>query len=148
MRKSPNHLQRSRSRFWRQPQAPLDRALVYSQDSPQCYFRRVCAGRLVQRAEPGEVLLGAEQALDSRGVADPQQAAGQFAALFGDDALQRVRGFSPSEMALPNHPDVAYEFVRTLVDCGLQWVLVQEHILYPLVLRRFADGQRDRIDLP
>ncbi|WP_299789334.1 phosphoribosylglycinamide formyltransferase [uncultured Marivita sp.] len=27
-------------------------------------------------------------------------------------------------------------------------VLVQEHILYPLVLRRFADGQRDRIDLP
>lgn len=50
-----------------------------------------------------------------------------FADLFGDQALQRVRGFSPSEMALPNHPDVAYEFVKTLVDCGLQWVLVQEH---------------------
>ncbi len=30
-------------------------------------------------------------------------------------------------MALPNHPDVAYEFVRTLRDCGYQWVLVQEH---------------------
>ena len=27
-------------------------------------------------------------------------------------------------------------------------VLVQEHILYPLVLRRVADGKRDRIDLP
>jgi hypothetical protein len=30
-------------------------------------------------------------------------------------------------MALPNHPDVAYEFVKTLNDCGYQWVLVQEH---------------------
>jgi len=50
-----------------------------------------------------------------------------FAALFGLEALQRVKGFSPSEMALPNHPDIAYEFVKTLVDCGYQWVLVQEH---------------------
>jgi hypothetical protein len=50
-----------------------------------------------------------------------------FAALFGLEALGRVRGFSPAEMALPNHPDVAYEFVRTLVDCGYQWLLVQEH---------------------
>ena len=50
-----------------------------------------------------------------------------FAALFGVEALQRVRGFSPAEMALPNHPDVAYEFVRSLRDCGYRWVLVQEH---------------------
>jgi hypothetical protein len=50
-----------------------------------------------------------------------------FAAIFGLEALGRVRGFSPAEMALPNHPDVAYEFVRTLVDCGYQWLLVQEH---------------------
>lgn len=50
-----------------------------------------------------------------------------FAALFGPDALARVRGFSPPEMALPNHPDVAYEFVRTLRDNGYRWVLVQEH---------------------
>ena len=50
-----------------------------------------------------------------------------FAALFGLEALSRVRGFSPSEMALPNHPDVAYEFVKTLRDCGFSWVLVQEH---------------------
>jgi Glycosyl hydrolase family 57 len=50
-----------------------------------------------------------------------------FAAIFGLEALAKVRGFSPAEMALPNHPDVAYEFVRTLRECGFQWVLVQEH---------------------
>ncbi len=50
-----------------------------------------------------------------------------FAALFGPEALGRIRGFSPAEMALPNHPDVAYEFTRTLTDCGYAWVLVQEH---------------------
>ncbi|OSM07280.1 glycosyl hydrolase family 57 [Magnetofaba australis] len=50
-----------------------------------------------------------------------------FAAIFGTDAMVRVRGFSPSEMALPNHPDVAYEYVKTLVECGFQWLLVQEH---------------------
>ena len=50
-----------------------------------------------------------------------------FSALFGLAALARVRGFSPAEMALPNHPDVFYEFVRTLKDCGYRWVLVQEH---------------------
>ncbi len=50
-----------------------------------------------------------------------------FAAIFGFEALARVRGFSPAEMALPNHPDVAYEFVKTLRDCGFRWVLVQEH---------------------
>jgi hypothetical protein len=53
-----------------------------------------------------------------------------FAGIFGWEALERVRGFSPSEMALPNHPDVAYEFVKTLVDCGYQWVLVQEHTVH------------------
>jgi hypothetical protein len=58
-----------------------------------------------------------------------------FAALFGLEALGRVRGFSPSEMALPNHPDVAYEFVKTLRDCGYQWVLVQVHTVEQL------DGQ-------
>jgi hypothetical protein len=50
-----------------------------------------------------------------------------FAAIFGLEALGRVRGFSPAEMALPNHPDVAYAFVRTLNDCGYHWLLVQEH---------------------
>ncbi len=49
-----------------------------------------------------------------------------FAAIFGLEALSRVRGFSPAEMALPNHPDVCYEFVKTLKECGYRWVLVQE----------------------
>ena len=62
-----------------------------------------------------------------------------FAAIFGLEALSRVRGFSPSEMALPNHPDVAYEFVKTLKDCGYQWVLVQEH-----TVEEPADGRGPR----
>lgn len=50
-----------------------------------------------------------------------------FAGIFGTEALGRVRGFSPSEMALPNHPDVAYEYIKTLRECGFAWLLVQEH---------------------
>lgn len=50
-----------------------------------------------------------------------------FAAIFGWEALARVRGFSPPEMHLPNHPDTLYEFVKALTDCGYRWVLVQEH---------------------
>ena len=50
-----------------------------------------------------------------------------FGELFGAEALQHVRGFSPSEMALPNHPDVAYEFVQSLLAAGYEWLLVQEH---------------------
>lgn len=55
-----------------------------------------------------------------------------FASLFGLEALQRVRGFSPSEMALPNDPDVAYEFIKTLKECGYSWVLLQEHTVEEL----------------
>jgi hypothetical protein len=51
----------------------------------------------------------------------------QFAALFGRDALQRVKGFSPPEMHLPNHPDTLFEFVKALKECGYRWLLVQEH---------------------
>ena len=50
-----------------------------------------------------------------------------FAALFGEAALQRVRGFSPPEMALPNHPDTLFAFVQALLECGYRWLLVQEH---------------------
>ncbi len=50
-----------------------------------------------------------------------------FGAMFGWDALSRVRGFSPAEMALPNHPDVAYEYIKTLKECGFLWVMIQEH---------------------
>jgi len=58
-----------------------------------------------------------------------------FAALFGLDALSRVRGFSPAEMALPNHPDVAFEFLRILRECGYRWLVVQEH-----TVERVEDG--------
>ncbi len=64
-----------------------------------------------------------------------------FAATFGLEALSRVRGFSPPEMALPNHPDCCYEFVRTLLDHGYRWVLVQEHSI-----ERADDG--GKIDRP
>jgi hypothetical protein len=50
-----------------------------------------------------------------------------FSNIFGLEALARVRGFSLAEMALPNHPDVCYELVKTLKECGYRWLLVQEH---------------------
>ncbi len=50
-----------------------------------------------------------------------------FAAIFGWDALRRVKGFSPPEMHLPNHPDTLFEFVKALKECGYRWLLVQEH---------------------
>ena len=49
-----------------------------------------------------------------------------FAGIFNLEALARVRRFFPAEMALPNHPDVCYEFIKTLKD-GYRWLLVQEH---------------------
>jgi hypothetical protein len=55
-----------------------------------------------------------------------------FAAIYGWDALSRVRGFSPPEMHLPNHPDVAFEYVKALRECGYRWMLVQEHTVEPL----------------
>lgn len=52
-----------------------------------------------------------------------------FAAIFGWEALARVKGFSPPEMHLPNHPDTLYEFVKALNECGYRWMLVQEHTI-------------------
>ena len=51
----------------------------------------------------------------------------QFADLFGCEALQRVRGFSPPEMHLPNHPDTLHAFISALKEHGYRWLLVQEH---------------------
>ncbi|MGL5082375.1 MAG: glycosyl hydrolase family 57 [Microcoleaceae cyanobacterium] len=50
-----------------------------------------------------------------------------FAALFGFEALQRIKGFSPPEMHLPNHPDTLFEYIKALKECGYRWLLVQEH---------------------
>jgi hypothetical protein len=51
----------------------------------------------------------------------------QFAAIFGQAALARVRGFSPPEMHLPNHPDTLFAYIQALKECGYQWLMVQEH---------------------
>ncbi|NJN38458.1 MAG: glycosyl hydrolase family 57 [Acaryochloridaceae cyanobacterium CSU_3_4] len=50
-----------------------------------------------------------------------------FASIFGDQALQRVKGFSPPEMHLPNHPDTLFEYIKALKECGYRWLMVQEH---------------------
>ena len=50
-----------------------------------------------------------------------------FAAVFGYEALKRVKGFSPPEMHLPNHPDTLYEYIKALKECGYRWLMVQEH---------------------
>jgi hypothetical protein len=52
-----------------------------------------------------------------------------FASIFGFEALRRVKGFSPPEMHLPIHPDVCYEYVRALKECGYEWVMVQEYTM-------------------
>ncbi|MBD2774998.1 glycosyl hydrolase family 57 [Iningainema tapete] len=50
-----------------------------------------------------------------------------FASIFGYEALKRVKGFSPPEMHLPNHPDTLYEYIKALKECGYRWLMVQEH---------------------
>jgi hypothetical protein len=55
-----------------------------------------------------------------------------FAAIFGWDALARVKGFSPPELHLPNHPDTLFEFIKALKDCGYRWLMVQEHTVETL----------------
>ncbi|KAF3887599.1 MULTISPECIES: glycosyl hydrolase family 57 [Nostocales] len=50
-----------------------------------------------------------------------------FAAIFGYNALARVKGFSPPEMHLPNHPDTLFEYIKALKECGYRWLMVQEH---------------------
>ena len=50
-----------------------------------------------------------------------------FASIFGIDALKRVKGLSPPEMHLPNHPDTLYEYIKALKECGYRWLMVQEH---------------------
>jgi hypothetical protein len=52
-----------------------------------------------------------------------------FASIFGFEAFHRVRGFSAPEMHLPIHPDVCYEYVKALKECGYEWLMVQEHTI-------------------
>lgn len=52
-----------------------------------------------------------------------------FASIFGYKALERVKGFSAPEMHLPIHPDVCYEYIKTLKECGYEWLMAQEHTI-------------------
>ncbi|MBU1852533.1 MAG: glycosyl hydrolase family 57 [Candidatus Omnitrophica bacterium] len=52
-----------------------------------------------------------------------------FASIFGDKALGRVKGFSAPEMHLPIRPDVCYEYIKALKECGYRWLMVQEHTI-------------------
>ncbi len=66
----------------------------------------------------------------------------QFAALFGREALARVKGFSPPEMHLPNHPDTLFEFIKALKECGYRWLLVQEHSVETLDGTSLSQAQK------
>lgn len=65
-----------------------------------------------------------------------------FAAIFGYEALRRVRGFSPPEMHLPNHPDTLYEYLKALKECGYRWLLVQEHSVETLAGSSLPQAQK------
>lgn len=62
-----------------------------------------------------------------------------FAAVFGWEALARVRGFSLPEMHLPNHPDVLFTLVHALKESGYRWLLVQEHTVETLSGQPISD---------
>ena len=52
-----------------------------------------------------------------------------FASIFGKEAEERIKGFSAPEMHIPIHPDVCYEYVKALKECGYEWLMVQEHTI-------------------
>ena len=66
----------------------------------------------------------------------------QFSSLFGDDALRRVKGFSLPEMHLPNHPEVLYQLIRDLNECGYLWLMVQEHSVQNIDGSKLRDEQK------
>ena len=66
----------------------------------------------------------------------------QFADLFGNAALQRVRGFSLPEMHLPNHPDTLFALVHDLLKAGYRWLLVQEHSVEQMDGTALSEQQR------
>jgi hypothetical protein len=65
-----------------------------------------------------------------------------FSSLFGEDALRRVNGFSLPEMHLPNHPDVLFQLIKALKECGYRWVMVQEHSVQNLDGSSLRDDQK------
>ena len=71
-----------------------------------------------------------------------------FASLFGDSALQRVKGFVPPGMHLPNHPATLFAFVSALRECGYCWLIVQENSVEKLDLSALIQGQEMIPHLP
>ncbi len=65
-----------------------------------------------------------------------------FSALFGEDALGRVKGFSLPEMHLPNHPESLYQLIKAIKECGYRWVMVQEHSVQNLDGSSLRDEQK------
>ena len=65
-----------------------------------------------------------------------------FSSLFGEDALRRVNGFSLPEMHLPNQPDVLFQLIKTLKECGYRWVMVQEHSVQNIDGSSLRDEQK------
>ena len=65
-----------------------------------------------------------------------------FASIFGEEALRRVKGFSPPEMHLPNHPDTLYGYLKALKECGYRWLVVQEHSVETLTGQGLEDWQK------
>jgi len=52
-----------------------------------------------------------------------------FASIFGQKALEKIKGFSAPEMHLPIHPDVCFEYVKALKEGGYKWLMAQEHTI-------------------
>jgi len=65
-----------------------------------------------------------------------------FSSLFGEDALHRVNGFSLPEMHLPNQPDVLFQLIKALKECGYRWIIVQEHSVQNLDGSSLKDEQK------
>jgi len=64
-----------------------------------------------------------------------------FAALFGLDALSRIRGFSLPKMQLPSDPDMLYALITVLKECGYQWLMVPEHAIETLEGKKLVTPQ-------
>ena len=65
-----------------------------------------------------------------------------FLSLFGEDALSRVNGFSLPEMHLPNHPDILFQLIKDLKECGYRWLMVQENTVQNLDGSNLKDDQK------
>ena len=45
-------------------------------------------------------------------------------------------------MHLPNHPDVLFQLIKALKECGYRWVMVQEHSVQNIDGSNLRDEQK------